>query len=81
LRVCIHISILGKLHAALGLELDFSTAYHPQTGGQTKRTNQIPEDMLHACALDFGGSWDEHLPLAKFSYNNSYQSSLKAAPF
>ena len=43
--------------------------------------NQILEDMLQACALDFGGSWDEHLPLAEFSYNNSYQSSLKVAPF
>jgi hypothetical protein len=71
----------GKLHAALGSQLDFSTPYHPQTGGQTERTNQILEDMLQACALDFGGSWDEHLPLAEFSYNNSYQSSLKAAPF
>jgi hypothetical protein len=71
----------AKLQIALGSQLDFSTAYHPQTGGQTERTNQIPEDMLRACALDFGGSWDEHLPLAEFSYNNSYQSSLKAAPF
>jgi hypothetical protein len=71
----------GNLHAALGSQLDFSTAYHPQTGGQTERTNQILEDMLRAYALDFGGSWDEHLPLAEFSYNNSYQSSLKAAPF
>jgi hypothetical protein len=62
----------GKLHAALGSQLDFSTAYHPQTGGQTERTNQILEDMLRACALDFGGLWDEHLPLADFSYNNSY---------
>jgi hypothetical protein len=71
----------GKLHTALGSQLDFNTAYHPQTGGQTDRINQILEDMLRACALDFGGSWDEHLPLAEFSYNNSYQSSLKAAPF
>jgi hypothetical protein len=69
------------LHTALGSQLDFSTAYHPQTGGQIERTNQILEDMLRACALDFGGSWDEHLPLAEFSYNNSYQSSLKAAQF
>jgi hypothetical protein len=71
----------GKLHAALGSQLDFNTAYHPQTGGQTERMNQILEDMLRSCALDFGGSWDEHLPLAEVSYNNSYQSSLKAAPF
>jgi hypothetical protein len=69
------------LQKALGTQLDFSTAYHPQTGGQTERTNQILEDMLRACALDFGGSWHEHLPLAEFSYNNSYQSSIKMAPF
>ena len=70
-----------QLQEALGSQLDFSTAYHPQTGGQTERTNQILEDMLRACALNFGGSWDEHLPLAEFSYNNSYQSSIKAAPY
>ena len=70
-----------KLPEALGSQLDFSTAYHPQTGGQTERTNQILEDMLRACALDFGGSWEEHLPLAEFSYNNSYQMSIKMAPF
>ena len=70
-----------KLQTALGSELEYSTAYHPQTGGQTERTNQILEDMLRACALDFGGSWDKHLPLAEFSYNNSYQSSIKMAPF
>ncbi|KAK1629506.1 hypothetical protein QYE76_003821 [Lolium multiflorum] len=70
-----------QLHEALGSKLDYSTAYHPQTGGQTERTNQILEDMLRACALDFGGSWEEHLPLAEFSYNNSYQSSIKMAPF
>jgi hypothetical protein len=71
----------AKLQTTLGSQLDFSTTYHPQTGGQTERTNQILEDMLWACALDFRGSWDEYLPLAEFSYNNSYQSSLKAAPF
>ncbi|KAK1620721.1 hypothetical protein QYE76_026238 [Lolium multiflorum] len=70
-----------QLHEALGSKLDYSTAYHPQIGGQTERTNQILEDILRACALDFGGSWEEHLPLAEFSYNNSYQSSIKMAPF
>ena len=70
-----------QLHEALGSKLDFSMAYHPETGGQTERTNQILEDMLRACALDFGGTWEDHLPLAEFSYNNSYQSSLKAAPY
>jgi hypothetical protein len=62
-------------------KLNFSSAYHPQTDGQTERTNQILEDMLRACALKHGGSWDKSLPYAKFSYNNSYQASLKMAPF
>jgi hypothetical protein len=70
-----------QLHEALGSKLDFSTAYHPQTGGQTERTNQILEDMLRACALDFRGSWEEHLPLAEFSYNSSYESSIQMVPF
>jgi hypothetical protein len=70
-----------QLQKALGTKLDFSTAYHPQTGGQTERANQILEDMLRACALDFGGSWHEHQPLAEFSYNSSYQSCIKMAPF
>jgi hypothetical protein len=69
-----------QLHEALGSQLDFSIAYHTQTGGQTERTNQILEDMLRACSLDFGGSWEENLPLAEFSYNNSYQSSIQMAP-
>ncbi|GKB07953.1 putative reverse transcriptase domain-containing protein [Tanacetum coccineum] len=58
-----------------------STAYHPQTDGQSERTIQTLEDMLRACVTDFGGSWDVHLPLAEFSYNNSYHSSIKCAPF
>ena len=70
-----------SLHEALGTRLNFSTAYHPQTDGQTERVNQILEDMLRACALDFGRSWDKNLPYAEFSYNNSYQASLKMSPF
>ncbi|KAK1427944.1 hypothetical protein QVD17_16705 [Tagetes erecta] len=66
---------------ALGTRLDLSTAYHPQTDGQSERTIQTLEDMLRACVLDFGGSWDTHLPLVEFSYNNSYHASIKAAPF
>ncbi|GKB36428.1 putative reverse transcriptase domain-containing protein [Tanacetum coccineum] len=58
-----------------------STAYHPQTDGQSERTIQILEDMLRACVMDFGGSWDAHLPLIEFSYNNSYHKSIKCAPF
>ena len=62
-------------------KLNFSLAYHPRTDGQTKRTNQVLEDMLRACALKHGGSWDKNLPYVEFSYNNSYQASLKMSPF
>jgi hypothetical protein len=43
--------------------------------------NQIIEDMLHACILNNGPKWDQRLPLAEFSYNNSYQESIKMSPF
>ncbi|GJT34083.1 putative reverse transcriptase domain-containing protein [Tanacetum coccineum] len=66
---------------ALGTRLDMSTAYHPQTDGQSERTIQTSEDMLRAYVIDFGGSWDVHLPLAEFSYNNSYHTSIRCAPF
>ncbi|GJX89744.1 putative reverse transcriptase domain-containing protein [Tanacetum coccineum] len=66
---------------ALGTRLDISTAYHPQTDGQSERTIQTLEDMLRACVIDFGNGWDRHLPLIEFSYNNSYHTSIKAAPF
>nr|GEW81735.1 reverse transcriptase domain-containing protein [Tanacetum cinerariifolium] len=66
---------------ALGTRLDLSTTYHPETDGQSERTIQTLEDMLRACAMDFGGNWDTHLPLVEFSYNNSYHSSIKYAPF
>ncbi|GJX54118.1 putative reverse transcriptase domain-containing protein [Tanacetum coccineum] len=69
------------LHKALGTRLDISTAYHPETDGQSERTIQTLEDMLRACVLDFGKNWDRHLPLVEFSYNNSYHTSIKAAPF
>ncbi|GJS71495.1 putative reverse transcriptase domain-containing protein [Tanacetum coccineum] len=54
-----------------------STAYHPKTDGQSERTIKTLEDMLRACVMDFGGSWDTHLPLIEFSYNNSYHTSIK----
>src|SRR5438132_3431422 len=62
-------------------KLNFSSTYHPQTNGQTERVNQILEDVLRACALKYGKSWDKSLPYAEFSYNNSYQASLKMSPF
>nr|GFC02498.1 putative reverse transcriptase domain-containing protein [Tanacetum cinerariifolium]GFC07175.1 putative reverse transcriptase domain-containing protein [Tanacetum cinerariifolium] len=58
-----------------------STAYHPETDGQSERTIQTLEDMLRACAIDFGKGWVNHLPLVEFSYNNSYHATIKAAPF
>ncbi|GJV47123.1 putative reverse transcriptase domain-containing protein [Tanacetum coccineum] len=69
------------MQEALGTRLDMSMAYHPQTDSQSDRTIQTLEDMLRACVLDFGGSWDVHLPLVEFSYNNSYHSSVRCAPF
>ena len=65
----------------LGHQTLYSTTYHPQTGGQTERVNQTLEDLLRSCALNFLDKWDDCLPLAEFSYNNSYQESIKMAPF
>ncbi|GJT66486.1 putative reverse transcriptase domain-containing protein [Tanacetum coccineum] len=70
-----------SLQKTLGTRLDMSTAYHLQTDGQSERTIQTLENMLRACVIDFGNSWDRHLPLVEFSYNNSYHASIKAAPF
>nr|GEZ34587.1 putative reverse transcriptase domain-containing protein [Tanacetum cinerariifolium] len=70
-----------SLQEALGTRLGMSTAYHPETDGQSERIIQTREDMLRACVIDFGGSWDRHLPLVEFSYNNSYHASIKAATF
>jgi transposase InsO family protein len=70
-----------RLHETLDTQLCFSSTYHPQTDGQTERANQSLEDMLRACALQYGRSWDKSLPYTEFSYNNSYQESLKMVPF
>jgi hypothetical protein len=70
-----------QLQHALGTKLIRSSAYHPQTDGQTERVNQILEDMLRACVLQYDKNWDKCLSLAEFSYNSSYQISLKMAPF
>jgi hypothetical protein len=78
-----HSSLLvwEQLQYSLGTKLILSSAYHPQTDGQTERINRILEDMLRACVIQYDKNWDKCLSLAKFSYNNSYQSSLKMAPF
>ncbi|GJR26607.1 putative reverse transcriptase domain-containing protein [Tanacetum coccineum] len=70
-----------SLQSALGTQLDMSTAYHPETDGQSERTIQTLEDMLRACVIDFRKGWERHLPLVEFLYNNSYHASIKAAPF
>ncbi|KAD5960603.1 hypothetical protein E3N88_12075 [Mikania micrantha] len=70
-----------SLHKSLGTRLDMSTAYHPQTDGQSERTIQTLEDMLRACVIDFGDSWETHLLLVEFSYNNSYHTSIQPEPF
>jgi hypothetical protein len=69
------------LHESLDTQLNFSSAYHPQTDGQIERTNQVLDYMLRACALKHGGSWDKSLPYVEFSYNNTYQASLKMSVF
>ncbi|KAL5815789.1 hypothetical protein ACOSQ3_024167 [Xanthoceras sorbifolium] len=70
-----------KFQEALGTRLSFSTAFHPQTDGQSERVIQVLEDMLRSCVIEFEGSWADHLPLIEFAYNNSYQSSIAMAPY
>jgi len=69
------------LQEALGTKLRLSSAYHPQTDGQSERTIQTMEDLLRACVLDYQGSWDELLPLIEFTYNNSFHTSIGMAPY
>ena len=71
----------GKLQEAVGTRLNFSTTFHPQTYGQLERVIQILEDMLRSCVIDYEGSWDRHIPLVEFVYNNSFQSSIGMAPY
>jgi hypothetical protein len=80
-RTQFNLKFWERLHETLDTQLRFNFAYHPQTDGQTKRVNQILDDMLRACALQYGRSWDKSMSYAEFSYNNSYQESLKMAPF
>ncbi|KAK8535568.1 hypothetical protein V6N12_057084 [Hibiscus sabdariffa] len=67
--------------SALGTKVHLSTAFHPQTDGQSEKTIQVLEDMLRACVIDFGKNWEKSLPLVEFAYNNSYQASIQMAPF
>ncbi|GMI69916.1 hypothetical protein HRI_000660900 [Hibiscus trionum] len=68
-------------HQALGTRLNFGTSYHPQSNGQLERVIQVLEDMLRCCVIDFQYSWEKHLSLAEFAYNNSFQASIQMAPF
>ena len=70
-----------SVHESMGTRLHFSTAFHPQTDGQSERTIQTLEDLLRACVLDWGTDWVRHLPLVEFAYNNSYHSSIGRAPY
>ena len=70
-----------ELQLALGTRLNFSTAFHSQENGQSKRLIQVLEDMLRGCGMEFTGSWDRYIPLIEFSYNNSHQSSTGMAPY
>ena len=69
------------MHEELGTKLTFSITFHPQIDGKSERMIQVLEDMLRSCVIDFGGHWDQFLPLCEFSYNNSYHYSIDMAPF
>ena len=71
----------GKLQEALGTQLNFSTTFHPQIDGQSERVIHILEDMLRSCVIGYEGSWDRHIPLVEFVYNNRFQSNIGMAPY
>nr|GEW63955.1 putative reverse transcriptase domain-containing protein [Tanacetum cinerariifolium] len=77
----VHIKFLENFSESVGTNQDMSTAYHPETDGQSERTIQTLKDMLRACVIDFGKGWLKHLPLIEFSYNNSYHANIKVAPY
>nr|GEZ37571.1 putative reverse transcriptase domain-containing protein [Tanacetum cinerariifolium] len=81
LKYAIHLGSEKMYQKASGTDICMSTAYHPETNGQSKGTIQTLEDMLRACVIDFGKGWVKHLPLVEFSYNKSYHASIKAAPY
>ena len=63
------------------MQVNLSTTFHPQTDGQAERTIPTLEDILRACVIEFKGSWDDHIHLIEFSYNNSYHFSIQIAPY
>ena len=72
---------LKSFQKGFGTQVNLSTTFHPQTDGQADHTIQTLEDMLRSCVIDFKGSWDDHLRLIEFAYNNSYHSSIQIAPY
>ena len=70
-----------ELMSRLGCQTLMSTAYHPQTDGQTERSNRILEEMIRCYCDEFTNTWDDQLDVLEFAYNNSYQSSIKSTPF
>jgi hypothetical protein len=70
-----------SLQRAMGTKLNLSTTFHPQTDGQSERTIQTLEDPLRFCVLEFGGNWEDLLPLMEFTYNNSHQTIIGMAPY
>ena len=79
--ISIHYKYLEVVSKEFGNTSELSTTFHPLTDIHAKRTIQTLEDMLRGCILDFKGSWDYQLPLIKFTYNNSYHSSIKMEPY
>ena len=65
----------------MGIELRFNIGFHPQTDGQLERTIQVLEDLLRSFVLDWQGSWEDHIAMAEFAYNNGFQSTIGMAPF
>ena len=72
---------MKSFQKGLDTQVNLSTTFHPQTDGQVNHTIHTLEDMLRACVIDFKGSWDDHIPLIKFAYNNSYHSNIQMAPY
>ncbi|GJP69722.1 hypothetical protein CLOP_g722 [Closterium sp. NIES-67] len=70
-----------ELMSLLGTKLGMSSAYHPQTDGQTERLNQIVEQLLRAACKDDISKWDLHLPVLEFAYNNATHAATGQTPF
>lgn len=70
-----------SIQHSLGTSLSLSTAFHPRMDGQLKRIIQTLKDVLKAYVLEFSGNQEDHLPLVKFTYNNSYHTTVGMASY